>query len=195
MEKKDIYIALKNLSREEKIRYGIICMKRIIDLYNIFDVFIANKNVTDLNNLSGFKILNNILQDIEVNINNLSDKDLLIEINNCIKLIPVGEEYEGYEASIAQNVAGTMLFILKFYKENNDRYIELCTDNIIEIINNLRSTYFRKNEISGCSEREYKINSYQQEYQIELNIIEMIRSHIKYGLIKKYAEQTAIKIE
>lgn len=175
MKKEYIYNKIELLSRESKIEFGFFCLLRVMDLYKIFDNFIIKESLcSHVEGEEGYTKLANILNETRDAIDTGKDSSNYEELlNKCYYLIPMDENCFGYEATIAQNIAGTMLFILKYIIEDNDKYIKLCIDNVIEIINNLVSSQLKKKS-GNVTEREYKLLLYDDEFKIELTFIEML---------------------
>ncbi len=178
-EEKQIMDLLMPLDKMQKIAFGVICIRRVLTLYQLFDnkydISIQDKS---LSGSKGFDKLDAILNFIESELAFSSKEQVEDLIKKYINLVPDSELFDlNAVVYIAQLIAQSVLNILRFYLTGDTDYILFCTSANLEIINQIKTDqYYKDKSISeSLTEREYLDNSFSREMEIEKSCIGMIK--------------------
>lgn len=198
---KSIYCKLDNLDNIQKIKFCIFCAERIVDLYKDFDLVVKNENLQELiPGHKGYSILKEILDYAKIDLVNNRGEDHKINryINLCAKLMPNYDEYGGdYETIVAQYIPRTIGFIFEFYNRKEARFVYWCSDNNIEILNAICSYQYRKKNvhIDNNERRNYIIDHYLQEIQVESQFIDMLKEDAQLSDLLEFTKSNMISID
>jgi hypothetical protein len=196
---KEIYGYINNLTDTQKMYFGIYCAERVIELYIDFDKMVENEKLEPLIvGGNGYKILREILNYINNNINENETNKIDNYIKICASLMPDYDEYGGdYETIVAQYIPRTIGFILEFYNKKDNQFINWCSDNIIEIINSVESYNYRKTNknVNNDETRKYVVECYDKEIKIELELIKLLKNNCNEEIIEKYIIENKIRIK
>lgn len=173
------------LNFEEKKEFGFFCFDRIIDLYKDVDLNV-NINIADKNIEKGtaFLTLKSIYKFLKE-----TNKPSLFEIESRVKLsysliLDIEELFDNNIPNIlASLVAQGLNYLLIFEIEKNDELIYNCSENNLEILNQLKSEYFFK-IMDGNDEDldDFLDQIFENEYKIQLQAIELIKQNKKEEL-------------
>jgi hypothetical protein len=194
-----VYDSINNLTNTQKMHFGIFCAERIIELYKYFDEMVKTENLKQLiPNENGYNILRNILNYIENGINENESYKINNYIKICASLMPDYDEYGGdYETIVAQYIGRAIGFLLEFYNTKDNKFINWCSDNIIEVINAVESYKYRKSNenINNEERRKYIEKCYEEEIKLELNFIKLLKNNIDKETMEKYINENKIGIK
>ncbi|AEW86667.1 hypothetical protein C3B47_13920 [Flavobacterium columnare] len=185
MNKKQMQESIDLLNFEEKKEFGFFCFDRIIDLYKDVDLNV-NINIADKNIEKGtaFLTLKSIYKFLKE-----TNKPSLFEIESRVKLsysliLDIEELFDNNIPNIlASLVAQGLNYLLIFEIEKNDELIYNCSENNLEILNQLKSEYFFK-IMDGNDEDldDFLDQIFENEYKIQLQAIELIKQNKKEEL-------------
>jgi hypothetical protein len=110
------------------------------------------------------------------------------------KLLLDDDIESGIEKQIFFHYVVIIIHILEYIKENKNEYIELCSDGMVEIINQVKSDeYYKNNE--KCTDEElerYTDLMIDEEVKKEIEIIKIIKSGNK-EMLNEYIENNKIE--
>jgi hypothetical protein len=109
--------------------------------------------------------------------------------------MPDYDEYGGdYESITGIYISRTIGFLLEFYIKEENRFIHWCSDNIIEILNAIKSYKYRKeNEtINNEERRKYVLKCYKEEIKIEIKFMELLENNCDNQNLEKYIMKNKI---
>ncbi|WP_298538602.1 hypothetical protein [uncultured Aquimarina sp.] len=175
---------LNTLNKEQKKSFGIFCLERVLSLYKKVDET-ENLNIVDSSIKKGeaYKRLESIFN--EVKNKEISDIDKLIEA--CDPLILDTEEIfdNTSENEISGLVAQGLDYLLNFEQSEDEEFIEYCSSNNIEILNQLkaREYYVQSNFKANDDEiMNYVKPLFEKEYEIQIQAINFIKEQNLEGI-------------
>lgn len=168
---------LNSLNHNQKIEFGIFCVKRALDLYKKVDET-EDLSIVDPSIAKGkaFERLSNIFSFItqKTNLNNLKIKEL---ISLCEPLILDIEEifYNTTENEVSMLVAQGVDYLLRYLLQNDDKYIFYCSSNNIEILNQLKSDEYFQEQEDDEKLYDYLEPIFEKELIVQIKGLEYIK--------------------
>ena len=195
-----VYDTIKSLNPEQNIIFALSCINRIKQLPQLFinsytygieylDKIIPKNTIENILNETLDKIIGKNIKKAEINKNiELLDKLLLDDdIENRI------------EKQLFSHYVIILIHILEYINEHNNKYIELCSDNMVEIINQIKGEkYELENNLVGYiyivddKYDEYVDRFIDEEIKIEMEIIERIKGG-NTEMLDEYIENKKIE--
>jgi hypothetical protein len=175
---KIVYDLINSLNVEHNIMFALTCINR---LEHLLPLFINSE--TYIKYLNKIISKNNIVNKLtEIKTKTSFNQMETNEINKSIKLLDkllLDDDIEsGIEKQIFFNYILIIIHILEYINENKKEYIELCSDNVVGIINQVKSNeYYTQNE--NCTDEEldkYVDLMIEKEIGIEIEIIKIIKN-------------------
>jgi hypothetical protein len=185
MNKKLVQESIGLLNFEEKKEFVFFCLDRIIDLYKDVDLNI-DISETDENIQKGtaFITLKSIYQFLKET-NNPSASEIKNRMNICYSLIlDVEAIYDNNIPNIvASLVAQGLGYLLNFELEKSEDFIYNCSENNLEILNQLKSEYFFKVMNGDDNDLDDFLDQiFENEYKIQLQALDLIKQNKKEDL-------------
>ena len=131
---------LNTLNNRQKIQFGNFCVGRVINLYKKFDEIEDSALINDsIRKGESFEQLEFIFNKIKEG--GVDDENIDQLIDKCDLLILDTEEIFDNTTlnEVSSLVAQGVDYILRFIQSNQGDYIEYCSSNNIEILNQLKS--------------------------------------------------------
>ncbi|MDO6810691.1 hypothetical protein Q4603_18855 [Zobellia galactanivorans] len=169
---------LNELDEKQKKVFGIFCLERVIYLYKKIDeTEDLSKVDSSIKKGEAFKLLESIFNQVKKE-NSIKNIDELID--TCDLLILDTEELfdNTTENEVSSLVAQGVDYLLRFIKEKEPEYIEYCSSNNIEILNQLKSEEFYIKSGSKATDEEimeYVEIIFEKEYKIQLQSLQLIK--------------------
>ncbi|MDW8852393.1 hypothetical protein SD960_19990 [Flavobacterium sp. MMLR14_040] len=182
MNKKLVQESISLLNFEKTKEFSFFCLDRIIDLYADVDLNIdiskADKNIQKG---TAFLTLKSIYQFLKET-NNPSVAEIKNRINICYSLILDVEDIFDNDVpnTVASLVAQGLDYLLNFELEKSEDFIYNCSENNLEILNQLNSEYFFK--VINCDEEDlddFLDPIFESEYKIQLQAFDLIKENKK----------------
>jgi hypothetical protein len=168
---------IKQLVFKQQMLFGLSCVDRCIEMYKLFDKMVIEEKLEPLvPNNNGFEILNEILNEGYNLIDNIEieDNDKIQQyVKQCYELAPHDEDYGDIQTTIAQFAANSLAYSLKFYLEKDLKYLNWCSDSVIEIINIIESEKFYESNPDDDAEKHLDI-CFEKEVKIQMEVIQTI---------------------
>ena len=182
---------MRNLSFEKQFFFGLFCSERCIDCYKPFDRMVMEENLQLLTpDGNGYKILKKIL-DFSYELANkkktVSPNIVNDYIETCYSIAPSDEDYGDIETTIAQFVANCVAYSLKFYVTEDLKYINWCSDSLIEILNISESDKFNKTQPNESADIMLKA-IFEKEVELQMEIITRLKNDINPLDLRKFVE-------
>ena len=182
MNKKLLQESINLLNFEKTKEFGFFCLDRIIDLYADVDLNIdiseADKNIQKG---TAFLTLKSIYQFLKET-NNPSVAEIKNRINICYSLILDVEDIFDNDIpnTVASLVAQGLDYLLNFELEKSEDFIYNCSENNLEILNQLKSEYFFK-VMNGDEEDldDFLDPIFENEYKTQLQALDLIKQNKK----------------
>jgi hypothetical protein len=114
------------------------------------------------------------------------------------KLLLDDDIESGMEKQLFFHYILILIHILEYINDNNNKYIEFCSDNMVEIINQVKSEeYELKNNLTGSYIADEEMAKYIDDYidieiKIEIEIIEKIKNG-NNEILNEYIENNKIE--
>lgn len=182
MNKKLVQESISLLNFEEIKEFGFFCLDRIIDLYADVDLNIdISKADTNIQKGTAFLTLKSVYQFLK-EANNPSIAEIKNRINICYSLILDVEDIfdNDIQNTVASLVAQGLDYLLNFELEKSEDFIYNCSENNLEILNQLNSEYFFK-VMNGDEEDldDFLDPIFENEYKIQLQALDLIKQNKK----------------
>jgi len=172
---------LSMLSKQEKVKFCSSCVHRVIQLYKKFDAEEdISQSIPKASKGEGYSFLSSILDFIDDKLMISSKKEIIEQIKKCDPLIVDFNIYgNSVNVYVAQLIAQTISFILEFYIEDDNKKINYCVDNILEILNQKKSDeYYNVNPKGSNTELRLYLNDiFTKELEIEESLISAIKEN------------------
>jgi hypothetical protein len=182
MNKEIVQESIRLLNFEEKKEFGFFCLERVIDIYKNVDLNIdiseADKNIQKGTAFLTLKAIYQFLKET----NNPSVSEIKNRINVCYSLILDVEVIfdNNIPNIVASLVAQGLDYLLNFQLEKSEDFIYNCSENNLEILNQLKSDYFFK-VMNGDDEDldDFLDPIFENEYRIQLQALDLIKQDKK----------------
>lgn len=185
MNKKLVQESISLLNFEKKKEFGFFCLDRIIDLYKDVDLNIdiseADKNIQKGTAFITLKSIYQFLKETD----NPSVSEIKNRINICYSLIlDIEDIYDNNVPNIvASLVAQGLDYLLNFELEKSEDFIYNCSENNLEILNQLKSEYFFKVMDGDDNDLDDFLDQiFENEYKIQLHALDLIKQNKKDDL-------------
>jgi hypothetical protein len=177
-----VYVLLKELSYEQNIRFATSCLERIKHLYPLF---------LDSNQYGVEYLIKEVMpkDEIEISINSAIDELKNVTLNTekeridkklelFEKLLLDCDIESSTESSIFFQIILTLINILEYIRDKDIDSVELCSDNVIELINQAKSNEYCENNQNASDEEacEYVDFLIDKEVEIQIEIIQKIKN-------------------
>ncbi|MDR1316670.1 MAG: hypothetical protein LBK13_07335 [Spirochaetales bacterium] len=196
---KIIYDSINGLSFEQNIMFALACINRLKHLPQVF----INSETYGIEYLNGIipkdkieNILNEIINKIYYNQIKINEIDADMEILE--KLLLDDDIESGIEKQLFFCYVVIVIHILEYIKENKKEYIELCSDNMIEIVDYIKcKEYETKNNLEDYYILDEKMEKYLEQFcadevKKEIEIIKIIKSGNK-EMLNEYIKNNEIE--
>lgn len=185
MNKKLVQESTSLLNFKKKKEFGFFCLNRVIDLYKDVDLNIdiseADKNIQKGTAFLTLKSIYEFLKET----NNPSVSEIKNRINICYSLIlDVEDIFDNNIPNIVTSlVAQGLDYLLNFELEKSEDFIYNCSENNLEILNQLKSEYFFK-IMNGDDDNldDFLDPIFEIEYRIQLQALDLIKQNKKEEL-------------
>jgi hypothetical protein len=182
MNKEIVQESIRLLNFEEKKEFGFFCLERVIDIYKNVDLNIdiseADKNIQKGTAFLTLKAIYQFLKET----NNPSVSEIKNRINVCYSLILDVEVIfdNNIPNIVASLVAQGLDYLLNFQLEKSEDFIYNCSENNLEILNQLKSEFFF-NVMNGDDEDldDFLDPIFENEYRIQLQALDLIKQDKK----------------
>ena len=194
-DNKKVYDLINGLDVEQNILFALSCINRIKHLPQLF-INTEKYAMEYLDKIIPKEIIESTLTEIidKVHFNKIQST----EIDKTIELLEELLLDDDIESCVLKQLFSyyvlIIINILKYIKENKNEYIELCSDDIREIINQAKSDeYCKKN--NKCTDKE--LNKHieliiDEEVKKEIEIIKIIKDGNK-ELLNEYIKNNKIE--
>lgn len=159
-----------------KILFALSCTERISGLYKLFDI---------QNDSDNYEIISSYIEKIYNCIEcNEYDYELFKKMSDiCVDIAPDTDEYETFEAVIAQNISISLAYVLLYVIESNDKYIEYCVDKIIEVRECIYFNKYGYNENNSIA---------KEEYLVERSFIQLLHQSVNINQLRDFNKKNMV---
>jgi hypothetical protein len=176
-----VYALVNELTVEQNIKFASSCINRVKHFLKIFVnkapfIIAYFKEAIPENNIENK--LREILDRIFIEPFNIENDEIDKDIEFLEKLLVDDDEVDSStEKQLFFYSVIIIIHILEYIKEKDEKYIDLCSDAMVEIINQVKSAeYWTKHpECSDDELYEYVDKMIKDEVKRETEIIEMIK--------------------
>jgi len=189
---------LSGLKKEQQILFAVVCAKRFVGLYKMFDnEYDISKQDKSFSRGKGIDALIMILDFIDNKMESASENQIEDLISKNLNLVPDPELFD-FDAKvyIAQLIAQSILNILRFGITNNIDKILFCTKTTLELINQIKGEEYYLNIAPTDAfnvPSEYLAPFFIKEIQLEEELIRMINDNSNEEKIKNFIDNNIIK--
>jgi len=178
MSKEDKVIELiSELNNNQKKSFAIYCLERVINLYAKVD------EKEDLSIVDATIKKGEAFQKLQLIFNKIKNSNQVDNIEELIAacdplILDVEEVFDNTtENEVAVLVAQGVDYLLRYLQNEQNEYIEYCSSNNIEILNQLKSNQFYIQSNFKASDEEIMENVdtfLEQEYEIQIQMLELV---------------------
>ncbi len=176
---------LGNLTNTQRLLFGACCIDRILHLIAGFDNFLEENHIKRITKEPYLSLCTDWLDSIflYVNINkDISSDEIEKTLNTLIKITPDTEEFPDNVAIFTQNSMIGLSYLYEFINKNELIFITNCSDKVIETIDVM---YYE-------TDYEQLDIHYEEDYKIQFNCIEMIKTGEDIDKLRKYNQLTRV---
>ena len=176
---------LANLTNTQRLLFGACCIDRILHLIAGFDNFLEENHIKRITKEPYLSLCTDWLDSIflYVNINkDISSDEIEKTLNTLNTIIPDTEEFSGNVAIFTQNSMIGLSYLYEFINKNELIFITNCSDKVIETIDVM---YYE-------TDYEQLDMYYEEDYKIQFNCIEMIKTGKDIAKLRKYNQLTRV---
>ena len=176
---------LGNLTNTQRLLFGACCIDRILHLIAGFDNFLEENHIKRITKEPYLSLCTDWLDSIflYVNINkDISSDEIEKTLNTLIKITPDTEEFPDNVAIFTQNSMIGLSYLYEFINKNELIFITNCSDKVIETIDVM---YYE-------TDYEQLDIHYEEDYKIQFNCIEMIKTGEDIAKLRKYNQLTRV---
>ena len=176
---------LENLTNTQRLLFGACCIDRILHLIEDFDKFLVENHIKRITKEAYFSLCTELLDRIfsYININkDISSDEIEKTLNTLNKIIPDTEEFSDNVAIFTQNSMIGLSYLYEFINKNELIFITNCSDKVIETIDIM---YYE-------TDYEQLDMYYEEDYKIQFNCIEMIKTGEDIAKLRKYNQLTRV---
>ena len=176
---------LEDLTNTQRLLFGACCIDRILHLIAGFDNFLEENHIKRITKEPYLSLCTDWLDSIflYVNINkDISSDEIEKTLNTLNKIIPDTEEFSDNVAIFTQNSTIGLSYLYEFINKNELIFITNCSDKVIETIDVM---YYEK-------DYERLDIHYEEDYKIQFNCIEMIKTGEDIAKLRKYNQLTRV---
>ena len=176
---------LENLTNTQRLLFGACCIDRILHFIEDFDKFLVENHIKRITKETYFSLCTEWLDRIFL-YNNIS-KDISPDkikktLNILNEIIPDTEEFSDNVAIFTQNSMIELSYLYEFINKNELIFITNCSDKVIETIDVMYyETDYERLDIH-----------YEEDYKIQFNCIEMIKTGEDIAKLRKYNQLTRV---
>ena len=175
----------ENLTNTQRLLFGACCIDRILHFIEDFDKFLVENHIKRITKEAYFSLCTDWLDSIflYVNINkDISSDEIEKTLNTLNKIIPDTEEFPDNVAIFTQNSMIGLSYLYEFINKNELIFITNCSDKVIETIDVMYyETDYERLDIH-----------YEEDYKIQFNCIEMIKTGEDIAKLRKYNQLTRV---
>ena len=176
---------LANLTNTQRLLFGACCIDRILHLIAGFDNFLEENHIKRITKEPYLSLCTDWLDSIflYVNINkDISSDEIEKTLNTLNTIIPDTEEFPGNVAIFTQNSMIGLSYLYEFINKNELIFITNCSDKVIETIDVMYyETDYERLDIH-----------YEEDYKIQFNCIEIIKTGKDITKLRKYNQLTRV---
>ena len=176
---------LENLTNTQRLLFGACCIDRILHFIEDFDKFLVENHIKRITKEAYFSLCTEWLDRIfsYININeDISSDEIEKTLNTLNKIIPDTEEFSDNVAIFTQNSMIGLSYLYEFINKNELIFITNCSDKVIETIDIM---YYE-------TDYEQLDMYYEEDYKIQFNCIEMIKTGEDIAKLRKYNQLTRV---
>ena len=176
---------LGNLTNTQRLLFGACCIDRILHLIAGFDNFLEENHIKRITKEPYLSLCTDWLDSIflYVNINkDISSDEIEKTLNTLNKIIPDTEEFPDNVVIFTQNSMIGLSYLYEFINKNELIFITNCSDKVIETIDVM---YYE-------TDYEQLDIHYEEDYKIQFNCIEMIKTGEDIAKLRKYNHLTRV---
>ena len=176
---------LENLTNTQRLLFGACCIDRILHFIEDFDKFLVENHIKRITKEAYFSLCTEWLDRIFLYINNnkdISPDNIKKTLNILNEIIPDTEEFSDNVAIFTQNSMIGLSYLYEFINKNELIFITNCSDKVIETIDVMYyETDYERLDIH-----------YEEDYKIQFNCIEMIKTGEDIAKLRKYNQLTRV---
>ena len=176
---------LANLTNTQRLLFGACCIDRILHLIAGFDNFLEENHIKRITKEPYLSLCTDWLDSIflYVNINkDISPDEIEKTLNILNEIIPDTEEFSDNVVIFTQNSMIGLSYLYEFINKNELIFITNCSDKVIETIDVMYyETDYERLDIH-----------YEEDYKIQFNCIEMIKTGEDIAKLRKYNQLTRV---
>ena len=175
----------ENLTNTQRLLFGACCIDRILHLIAGFDNFLEENHIKRITKEPYLSLCTDWLDSIflYVNINkDISPDEIEKTLNILNEIIPDTEEFSDNVVIFTQNSMIGLSYLYEFINKNELIFITNCSDKVIETIDVMYyETDYERLDIH-----------YEEDYKIQFNCIEMIKTGEDIAKLRKYNQLTRV---
>ena len=176
---------LENLTNTQRLLFGACCIDKILHFIAGFDYFLVENHIKRITKEPYLSLCTDWLDSIflYININkDISSDEIEKTLNTLNKIIPDTEEFPDNVVIFTQNSMIGLSYLYEFINKNELIFITNCSDKVIETIDVMYyETDYERLDIH-----------YEEDYKIQFNCIEMIKTGEDIAKLRKYNQLTRV---
>lgn len=191
MNEKQIKKLLEILSKEQLISFGLSCVDRTIHLYQEME-----ESLGKLPKSKNYDAIISILDFVKKDIQFADKRKINAQIRKCENILEYLDDSDEAWFPILY-IGESIISIMNYYLDDNIEEILTCSENNLELINQLKSDEYTNTINSDASDKEiedYLEKFYAKEFQIEAQIIDMIKRNVSKDELDKFISNNKINI-
>jgi hypothetical protein len=195
---KKVYEILPELTYKQNIQFALSCLDRVKHLCPLF----LNSNqygieylIKEIMPRDAIELLiNTTIQDLRDPIN-IKKETITNKVELLESLLLDSEEENSTESAIFFQIIITMINTLEYIRDKDINSIGLCSDDIVELINQAKSNEYYINNPNASDEEisEYADLLIDKDVEIQIEIIKKIKNAEDTTEIDKYIENNKIE--
>lgn len=169
---KEIFIELNKLSEDQIKLFGLICLKRIFPLYQLFDALIDSEDIESTS--ENYLFIKDAISKIE---NENSGIEVIMNIKEHMDEIPFDDIYgSSDEFMLGANVLACLENTINYILNKETKFIEKCSDLMINSINIIVSKNTPQDTEYNDKETILK-DHYEEELAVQLEAIFLLKNN------------------
>ena len=176
---------LDNLTNTQRLLFGACCIDRILHFIEDFDKFLEENHIKRVTKEPYFSLCTELLDRmfLYISINKEISPDKIKKTLNILnEIIPDTENFSDNVAIFTQNAMIGLSYLYDFVNNNELIFIINCSDKVIETIDIM---YYE-------TDYEQLDMYYEEDYKIQFNCIEMIKTRTDTAKLRKYNQLTRV---
>jgi hypothetical protein len=196
-----VYDLINGLSFEQNIMFVLACINRLKHLPKVF-INSETYGIKYLNEIIPKDKIENILNEIvnKIYFNQIKTNEIDTDMEILEKLLLDDDIENGIEKQLFFYYVVIIIHIFEYIKGNENKYIKLCSDNVIDIVDHIKfKEYEIKNNLGDNYIVDEKMEKYIEQFcddevKKEIEIIKIIKGGDK-KILNEYTKNNKIEYD